>query len=171
MKITVDNNSQQVLAVLQDLLIRASDPKPVLRLIGEHLTESTKERFVSGTGPEGNTWAENRPITLALYLGEYKGNFKKDGSLSKKGQTRLTSKKPLTGKTRELQTIISDQLNGETLMVGSPLPYAAMQQFGGKTAANSMIPNKTIPARPFLGLSADDETTIIGIVSRYLAVS
>jgi phage virion morphogenesis protein len=171
MRITVGNNSQQVLDVLRDLLIQASDPRPVLQLIGEHLAESTKERFVSGTGPEDNAWAENRPITLAMYLCEYKGNFKKDGSLSKKGQTRLTSKKPLTGKTRELQNTIGYLVSGDSLMVGSPLSYAAMQQFGGKTAANSMIPDKTIPARPFLGLSTDDEATIIDIVSSYLAVS
>lgn len=156
MKITVENNSQTALDALGQLLARASDPEPALLLIGEELVDSTKQRFQDGKDPDGNIWKANTQTTLDFYFQEF-------------GTKQARNKKPLTGKSRELQTTITYQLNGSELLVGSPLPYAAMQQFGGTTAPDSMIPGKEIPARPFLGISADDEATILDIVTEYLS--
>ena len=167
--IEIEFNDRPVLDALDELMRRASDPQPALKLIGEKLVDSTQQRFVDGRDPDGNEWDENTALTLAFYLSEYKGNFKKDGSLSTKGQRRLGAKKPLTGRSRTLQTTINYQIAGDTLHVGSPEPYAAMHQFGGTTSPNSMIPNKPIPARPFLGLSSDDREDILDIVRGYLA--
>jgi len=157
MRITVENNSQQVLDVLNQLINRVSDPEPLLQVIGEELVDSTKQRFQDAKDPDGNKWAENTQTTLDLYFQEF-------------GTKKALSKKPLTGKSRELQTTITYQVQGDQLLVGSPLPYAAMQQFGGTTAADSMIPGKKIPARPFLGISSDDEDEILEVVSDYLAI-
>ncbi len=51
--------------------------------------------------------------------------------------------------------------------VGSNAVQAAMMQFGG---SRSEFPNLwgNIPARPFLGLSEDDETAIVEIVEDWL---
>jgi len=157
MRITVGNNSQQVLDVLNRLFEKAEDPRPVMRVIGEELVDSTKQRFQDAKDHNGNKWIANTPVTLDLYFQEF-------------GTRQARNKKPLTGKTRELQTTITYQVQGDQLLIGSPLPYAAMQQFGGTTAADSMIPGKTIPARPFLGISSDDESEILEIVSDYLAI-
>lgn len=167
--IEIDLDDREVLDALNELMRRASDPEPALRLIGEKLVDSTKQRFVDGGDPEGAPWVPNTPLTLELYLSEYGSNFKQDGSLSAEGATRLGAKKPLTGKTCALQTTINYQVVDDTLMIGSPEPYAAMQQFGGTTAANSMIPGKAIPARPFLGLSNEDRDDILDIVKGYLS--
>ncbi|MEW6692716.1 MAG: phage virion morphogenesis protein [Pseudomonadota bacterium] len=167
--IEIELNDRQVVAALSELIQRVSAPEPALRAIGEKLVDSTKQRFVEGHDPHGQAWAPNRPLTLALYLGEYKSSFKKDGSLSKKGQQRLDAKKPLTGKTRALQTTITYQIVGGTLMIGSPQPYAAMHQFGGTTSQRSMIPGKAIPARPFLGLSDRDREDILAIIRSHLS--
>ncbi|MBM94878.1 MAG: phage virion morphogenesis protein [Oceanospirillaceae bacterium] len=157
MKITVENNSQQVLDVLNQLINRVSDPEPLLQVIGKELVDSTKQRFQDAKDPDGNKWVANTQTTLDLYFQEF-------------GTKKALNKKPLTGESGELQTTITDQVQGDQLLVGSPLPYAAMQQFGGTTAADSMIPGKKIPARPFLGISSDDEDEILEIVADYLAV-
>lgn len=167
--IEIELHDRPVLEALNALMLRVKDPEPALRAMGEKLVDSTKQRFKEGHDPNGQAWAPNTPLTLALYLGEYKSSFKKDGSLSQKGQQRLGAKKPLTGKTRALQTTINYQIVGGTLMVGSPEPYAAMHQFGGTTSPQSMIPSKTIPARPFLGLSDDDRKDILSIIRGYLS--
>ena len=63
-------------------------------------------------------------------------------------------------------------------MVGVPSPastYAGTHQFGakkgqyGSTSRGQPIPWGDIPAREFLGLSDDDESEIVDIVSGYLA--
>ncbi|MFZ5536770.1 MAG: phage virion morphogenesis protein [Pseudomonadota bacterium] len=167
--IEIEFDDRPVLDALNELMRRASDPEPALRYIGEKLLDSTKQRFVDGRDPDGQPWAPNTPLTLAWYLSEHGSNFEEDGSLSPKGETRLGAKKPLTGKTRALQTTINYQVVGDTLMIGSPEPYAAMHQFGGTTSPRSMIPGQAIPARPFLGLSDEDRGDILEIVKGYLA--
>jgi phage gpG-like protein len=46
--------------------------------------------------------------------------------------------------------------------------YAAMQHFGGTTSAKSMIPNKNLPAREFIGVSGEDEESMLEILREYL---
>lgn len=168
MKIDVKADNSKVASVLDGLIERVSNPNPILKLIGQTLVESTQQRFARGEDPSGAPWADNTFTTLEFFLQEHTSNFKKTGGLSKQGAQRLAGKKPLTGKTKELQTTITSQLSKGKLEVGSPLPYARMHQLGGTTATNSMIPNKDIPARPFLGLSSKDEGEIIELVSDYL---
>ena len=61
--------------------------------------------------------------------------------------------------------------------IGSPSVYAGVHQFGaakgsfGKTKRDAPIPWGDIPARPFLGLSDEDEADIRDIVLRHLADS
>jgi phage virion morphogenesis protein len=60
------------------------------------------------------------------------------------------------------------QTTEDQMQLGSTMVYAAMHQFGGTTAPNSMIPNKAIPARPYLGISETDEAEIIATIGDYL---
>jgi phage virion morphogenesis protein len=166
--ITIQVNDKAVLQVLGELSARAKDLRPALKEIGEDLVESTRKRFASATAPDGTAWAANSPVTVARYLGQSAGSYKKNGDLSKKGAAALSSKKPLTGESRDLQRTINYQFEGKTgVSIGSPKVYAAMQQFGGK---KSTYPNLwgDIPARPFLGLSTADSANIVDIVGSYL---
>jgi len=165
--ITIAIDDRAVLAALNDLIGKVSDITPALQDIGEHLTETTKRRFDSSTAPDGSAWAPNTQTTILNYLGGTKGNFKKDGQLSKKGAARQGSKKPLIGESRSLMSTISYAVTGNAVEIGSPMIYAAMQQFGG---SKSEFPNLwgDIPARPFLGLSEDDARSILEILSDYL---
>ncbi len=166
--ITVKVNDRRVLETLNQLIGRTKNLRPAFLEIGEDLVDSTKRRFNTATSPDGTQWSPNSTVTVAKFLGTKASNFKKDGSLSKAGQARSGSKKPLTGETKALQRTINYQLQGSRgVSVGSPMIYAAMQQFGG---SKSQFPHLwgNIPARPFLGASKPDVENIVQIIKSYL---
>lgn len=60
-------------------------------------------------------------------------------------------------------------------MIHTNKPYAAMHQFGGTTSPRSMIPGKTIPARPFLPfnpqtseITPEAQATITDVLNHWL---
>lgn len=158
--LTIDLTNRTGLDYLNGVMRRAQDMRPVLLEIGEDLAESTKRRFASTTAPDGSAWAPNSPVTLANYGARF---------ASKKGHAKkLASKKPLTGETRSLETTINYQVTGaQSVSIGSPMVYAAMQQYGG---SRSQFPHLwgDIPARPFLGLSEADKSNVVSLVRSYL---
>lgn len=169
--ITIEINDAQVRAVLDRLAQRGRNPRAALLEIGEELRESTLRRFSTSTAPDGSKWAPNSPSTLA----RKKGN------------------KPLIGAGKALSTQIHYRVVDDAVYIGSPMKYAAVQQFGAKMGefgryyqlfrqkygekdfrryagmkTGSPIPWGDIPARPFLGLSADDRKAIEAIVRDYM---
>jgi phage virion morphogenesis protein len=165
--IEVKVDSQNVLAALDRLTKATANPRPALLAIGESLVTSTKQRFETSTAPDGTRWQPNRQATYLGYLGSAKSNHRKDGRINSRGTDKVMGKKPLIGKSGALGQNIDYALDENGLRVGSSLEYAAMQQFGGK---KSRFPNLwgDIPARPFLGVSAADETMIVSTVTDYL---
>jgi phage virion morphogenesis protein len=144
--ILVEFNDDEILKDLRNLQNSAGNLRLALGDIGDELTESTQQRFESKTGPDGQHWADNRAVTIA-----------------RKGVNQ-----PLTGESGKLLDEIHYNLIGDDLLeIGSPMEYAAMQQFGG---SKSEFPNLwgDIPAREFLGISDDDEKNILDIISRHL---
>lgn len=143
------------------------NPKPAMKLIGENLVDSTKQRFQTSTAPDGSRWKPNTVATLLGYIGKYAGSYRKDGRVTSKGGNRIAGKKPLIGETSSLSGNITYRLVADGLEIGSPQKYAAMQQFGGQ---KSEFPNLwgDIPARPFLGVSTSDEDMMIETVENYL---
>lgn len=168
--ITIQVTDREVLDMLGELHRRCDDLQPAMKEIGEDIVASTKRRFADGVDPDGNEWkANSTETTIPFYLAAFGGSYKKDGTLSKTGAARSGAKKPLIGQTKALGTTINYQLDGNSgVRIGSPMVYAAMQQFGGITSPNSMIPGKTIPARPFLGISEADKANILDIIGSYL---
>lgn len=169
--ITIEIDDREVLAVFHELARRVDDLSPALKAIGEDMAESTKQRFATSRGPDGQTWPANSDVTLQRYLGLFSGTRKKDGSLSKKGAARAGSKKPLIGESKSLSTTINYQVvdGGRTLLVGSPEKYAAVQQFGAAAREFGKAPWGDIPARPFLGVSDEDKRNIMDILNGYFA--
>jgi phage virion morphogenesis protein len=145
--ITVEVDDKPVLEVLTKLAARVSNMRPAFLEIGEDLVKSTKRRFETTSAPDGTPWAQNSLVTLARFGGP---------------------KRPLTGESKALKSTINYQLDGATgVRIGSPMVYAAMQQFGGTKAKYPQLWGD-IPARPFLGLSAADSDNIVRIVESYL---
>lgn len=149
----IELQDQEVRRVLAELQDRIGNIDAVLMDIGEALTESSKRRFGSLTGPDGTFWTPNSDITR-----ERKG----------------LSKPPLTDGGFLGQQIEPQSLGAYIMAVVANMEYAATQQFGaaqgefGRDRRNHPIPWGDIPPRPFLGMSADDKEEILDIVSEAL---
>jgi len=138
-------------------LARATDkPEPVLRGIGEYLRNSTADRFKTQESPDGAPW---KPLSET-----YKA------SKASNADKILT----LGGYLRK----IVFQVAGDTVLVGSPMEYAAIHQFGGTirpknakalSVGGRYVASVTIPARPYLGVSDENAKGIEALVSDYLA--
>lgn len=151
--IRVDFDDGAIQSALADVLARLANPQPMMIEIGELVANSTMDRFATGTAPDGTAWAANTQTTVDLYNGMF---------------ASAGAKRPLVGETRRLGSEISWQLQGkQAVEIGSPMPYAAMQQFGGTKAQWPHLWGD-IPARPYLGISDQDEQNILDIVGRYL---
>ncbi|WP_312929111.1 phage virion morphogenesis protein [Stutzerimonas nitrititolerans] len=140
----VDN--RRVLDALNGLAKRSQDMRPAFQDLGEYFIESTKRRFASKTAPDGSRWADNS-----------------DETISRKGRDD-----PLIGESRRLSNEIHYRPTGTSLEWGSSLDYAGMQQNGGLKAAYPHLWGD-IPARPFLGLSNEDEAMALEILQEHLA--
>ncbi len=127
-----------------------ADMTPVMQDLGEYFVLSTKARFPTGKAPDGSAWAAKSPVTLERY--------KKTG-----GGTR-----PLFGPSGMLNSTIAYEAGKTEVAWGSNMIYAAMMQFGGTRAQWPHLWGN-IPARPFLGVSAEDEPKALGILEAYIA--
>jgi phage gpG-like protein len=194
---TIEVQSAAVTAAFDALGARIGDLSPVLMALGDDIVERTKQRFASASGPDGAPWLPNTQATLMAYLNKRSGNFaafshintgkqgqsrvgtksgyfKKDGSLTKKSEQLLATKRPLQGESGDLERQFSTLVvGGTTLLLGSSMIYAAMQQFGGSKA---QFPNLwgDIPARPFLPITSDgavypaEEAMIVERIQQYI---
>lgn len=137
--IRIDINEGEVLRVLGEIARRAADLTPAFQDIGEALLNSTKDRFAEQQAPDGTPWEALSPA----YQERKKKN--KDLILVLDGY---------------LHDTIRYQASAEELRVGTDRIYGATQQFGD--------PRRNIPARPFLGLSEDDQTMVLEVLREYL---
>lgn len=93
------------------------DLRPALNDIGNELVRSAHRRFLASRGPNGAAWKATKA-----------GN------------------KPLI-RTGALMRSIRYDVARRKVTIGSPLPYAAIHQFGGKAGRRGQT---RIPARPYL---------------------
>lgn len=151
LKITFNDGIAQ--KALDQLMGAVLNTRPAFVEIGEELIEVSKQSFATSSSPSGQAWLPNRPSTIAAYMGQLSGNYKKDGSLSKNGAQRMASKKPLLGLTKDLSRQFSYVATDNGVVVSNSMVYAAMQHFGGSKAE---FPNLwgDIPARPFMPMDS-----------------
>lgn len=160
------------------LLERATDLRPLMQRLGEHLIETTKQRFDTSTAPDGSRWDPNSPVTYERLTATFgKNNFHQKGAhagrVNARGAARLAGKRPLVGETRALATTINYQAGSDYVEIGSPMVYAAVHQFGARKGSftGGRTPWGDIPARPFLGISDDDADAIQEMVTEWLDLS
>lgn len=142
---------------LDQLVDRMENVAGFYKGVGEYMTdEAIPRNFASETAPDGKPWASLRPVTIARR--------------EKAGRTPITILRASGGMAAGINSRVTD----EGLLVGSPAPQAAVMQFGagrgslGATSRGSPIPWGDIPARPFLGFSAEDEREVIRIAEDWL---
>lgn len=150
---------------IRKMVAKGTDTRPLRQDIGEALAETTKQRFGTSTAPDGSAWAPNAPATILSYLAKFRGSFGRSGRITRRGAARGAGKRPLIGESGRLSREIFYRLGSDNVEIGSGLPYAAIQQFGGKAGRGKRV---TIPARAFLGLSLADRRTVSDLAKRYL---
>jgi phage virion morphogenesis protein len=144
-----------VLAALGRLIATGRQPDAVLQAIGLMLADSTRERIRDEETPEGVPFAPLHPL--------YKEQ-KQGAGILRESQTLF-------------RTIVS-QVSGNQVVVGTNRPHARVHQFGAtirpKTAAALVFglgdqtifaQQVTVPARPFLGVSAADRDAITDLIA------
>lgn len=107
--------------------------------IGESLLLSHEDRWDKQVSPDGQAWL---PLSPAYQKAKPQN---KDKILVLRGYLKN----------------LHYQVKSNGLELGTDKMYAATQQFGD--------PARNIPARPFLGISQDDEDNMIGILKQYFA--
>lgn len=158
-------DSGLVIQRLNEIAAQVDDMRPLMRGIGEALTESTKQRFSDSQAPDGSRW---KPLAQSTILRKTagKGSFaKKTGKLTKNGIARVLSLRPLvdTGILRDTIRYIASREQveiGTNRFFGDWDEGAAVHQFGRLDG--------TIPARPFLGVSSIDEKEVLDILDDFL---
>ncbi|MEM9968483.1 MAG: phage virion morphogenesis protein [Pseudomonadota bacterium] len=156
---TKDNlNTAEMDAAFALLRKRLSDLAPVMEDVGEYMVESTKQNFRDGSSPIGSKWLPKSQATLDAYA----------------ARKETVSTSPLIGPSKALSTTIFAQHDSRSVVWGSALIYAAVQQYGaekgefGTDPRGVSIPWGDIPARPFIGMSSDDESAILDVIEEYL---
>jgi phage virion morphogenesis protein len=126
---------------LETLLDKLKNPKPALQEIGRMLVASTRERIKdTKRSPENRPWAAwSNGTRLAR---------------TKRG----TAARGLLYESGALLNSIQYQISGKTVIVGSNSPYASFLQDG----------TDRMPARPFVGISQDDNSRIENILRAHL---
>lgn len=118
------------------------DLTPLMQAIGAVLESSTTERFnVSKQAPDGGYWANLLPSTL------------------KQKTNQNANDKGILVETGDLMRSITYYADKNSVTIGTPETYGVYHQFG----------TKHMLARPFLGISDQDEKDIFEMINDYLA--
>lgn len=179
--IKIGLTDEEARASLQQLLDRMENPLGFYKGVGDRLVGSAGENFRREAGPDGTPWLSLRPATIAARV--------------RNKQTPLTI---LRANTKGVQSSLAGSINAaasaDGVRVGSPKEYAAIHQLGGtiqKTAGKRWMAGRRfakreerpdghevdiaahairIPARPFLGVSRDDEAGILEEADLWLTI-
>ncbi len=130
---------RHVLDALDRLIQSGRKLEPVFADIGEYLQQSHADRWARQVDPDGAPWAPLSPRYAAR---------------KKKSSDKILL---LDGYLRDL---LAYNASDSGLEFGTNRIYGATHQFGD--------PARHIPARPWLGLSATDETEVLDILSDHL---
>lgn len=119
---------------------KLGNKQALLDSVGEALVSGTLARFDAEEDPEGNKWKPSRRAQ------EEGGKTLSDTAILRRSVEYATA--------------------GDNVMVGSNLPYARIHQKGGKTGKGHKV---AMPARPYLGVSAEDREEVRATIADFLA--
>lgn len=159
-EITVDDATVQGALAHAQAALAPQGLVPLLEDIGEYLVRSTRERAEREVSPDGVPWDALTPRYAARKAKKYPGA------------------KILHRDFHLLGDQLAAQVDDDTLRVGTNAVYGAIHQFGGTIHHGSYqrirdrrhfdARDVAIPARPWLGVSAEDADEIHAITLDYL---
>lgn len=178
---TLEFDAVAALAVVNEAAAAMADPKPMLRDIGEFLLIAHDQRFASQASPDGTPWKALSPA----YLKRKKKNQDKilvlDGFLKNTLRYQVSDNQLLFGTNRIYGAMMHF---GGSIDVAARSQQAYFRQDGKTSEVGNLFVSKRksnfaqwvtigaytiqIPARPWLGISDDDNYAIAGIATRYL---
>ncbi|MDR2477065.1 MAG: phage virion morphogenesis protein [Treponema sp.] len=149
--------------MLANAALSGADRAKLLGSIGVEMEAQTQERFNTQKSPDGDSWKALAQKTMNYYA----------------GKGLLGARSILVGEGMLRDSITSEvQGGGWSVLVGATMEYAAVHQFGAVIKPKSakalfvpgygMLKQVTIPARPYLGVSADDMKAIENAAAIFL---
>lgn len=149
-----DTAAREAFARLSDMM---ADTSPIMRAIGVGLVSNTHARFEREIAPDGSSWAPLNPAYAA----------------GKRGAGILRESAMRGG----LMGSITFDAGQDSVEVGSNKVYAAVHQTGATIKPRSashlafrlggeavFAKSVTIPARPYIGVSDEDEEMILDVI-------
>jgi len=180
--ISIEVELREAQDVLADILRRMGHRRPFYKSVGERLMSSTKDRFREETDPDGAPWKplakatikariSKRQIPLTILRSNTRG--KKGSSLAGSINVRMSEEDVRIGSPLDYAAI--HQLGGAIQMPARDAKIYRTKdrtgqvgrRFAKKKTANHITDVKipaysiSIPARPYLGLTAADEMAIL----------
>ena len=154
--IRITTTDGRALAAMAQLMMTAENKTRLFDEIGVSLTEAARLRFIDQAGPDGQPWVPS-----------YRATNQGGETLRDKGV---------------LMNSLTHVVLADGVEYGTNAPYAGPLHFGAEIQAVNgpflrfKIPgggwvskkSVTLPARPFLGINADDEQTIADIINDFL---
>ena len=148
-KVTV--NAAKAIKELGRMVRRMKVPEPALKRAGQYVVGLSQQAFQDSRDPTTHKrWKSLSDVTKEFR----KGDGDAAQILVDSSDLKNSIHKIITGRNK--------------VAVGTNKVYGAMHQYGGTTSPRSMIPNKRIPARPYLGIDRAGYQEIHNIVKRYL---
>jgi len=156
--ITADIRDKGLMKGLGGLMLLTRNTQPMMNVIGVGLVASTVQRFISQTDPEGQPWqAVNE-------------DYEKD-----KRNSRILTE---SGRLRDSITHFA---GNDYAQIGTNVIYARPHQEGAEIVPRNadhlyfriggrliVTDRVVLPARPFLGISDEDETMIQQTIERFI---
>lgn len=149
-RITVQLDADKAVAMLARVEAGARNALPLFTEIGSALEASTRARIeTTKTAPDGTPWLELTP--------------------------RWADRKKERGHAAGILTMRGDLLNSVAFeaapsyadIIAGPTEYAAIHQYGG--TSDMPAGAAAIPARPYMGLSAEDQVEMDEATAHWLA--
>lgn len=134
------DGDEAIVKELRRAALRTGALGNVLGDIGGMLEASAQQRFLDEKGPDGTAWEKHSDATI-----ESRGS----------GAAKLRDR-------QHLFDSLSHQATSKEVAVGVNRVYARIQQLGGEAGRPGA--RVEIPARPYLGVSSDDEREMLQIV-------
>ncbi len=139
LRLDIKINQREITDALRRLAEASGDMEAAFGDIGEALLNSHQERFERQESPDGARWEPLSP----RYLERKKKN--RDKILILEG---------------DLRDLLRYQASADGLELGTDRIYGATHQLGDD--------RRNIPERPFLGLSDEDQQTVLEILNDHL---